>query len=80
MKKSDTKTIAPLRPIRTAEDNEAALALVAPYFDNEPEIKTDAGMTFEAMVTLIEAYEAKHYRSTHLTRLKPSCFAWSSKA
>ena len=50
-----------IRPIRTAEDYKAALALVAPYFDNEPEIDSDAGAHFEAMVTLIEAYEAKHY-------------------
>lgn len=50
-----------IRPIRTAEDYKAALALVAPYFDNEPEIDSDAGAHFEAMVTLIEAHEAKHY-------------------
>ena len=30
----------------------AALALVAPYFDHEPEIDSDAGAHFEAMVTL----------------------------
>ena len=53
--------ICPIRPIRTDADYRAALALVAPYFDNEPEIDSDAGAHFEAMVTLIEAYEAKHY-------------------
>lgn len=61
MKKQKVKSIAPITPIRTAEDYKAALALVAPYFDNEPEIDSDAGAHFEAMVTLIEAYEAKHY-------------------
>lgn len=50
-----------IRPIRTAEDYKEALALVAPNFDNEPEIDSDAGAHFEAMVTLIEAYETKHY-------------------
>ena len=50
-----------LRPIRTEADYQTALRLVAPYFDNEPELETDAGAHFEAMVTLIEAYEAKHY-------------------
>ena len=50
-----------IRPIRTAEDYKDALALVAPYFDNEPEIDSDAGAHFEAMVTWIEAYETKHY-------------------
>ena len=58
MKKPDRY---PIRPIRTDADYRAALALVAPYFDNEPEIDSDAGAHFEAMVTLIEAYEAKHY-------------------
>lgn len=64
MKKPAVKTLAPINPIRTAEDYKAALALVAPYFDNEPELDSDAGAHFEAMVTLIEAYEAKHYPIT----------------
>ena len=67
MKKQATATIAtiaPIKPIRTPADYKAALALVAPYFDNEPEIDSDAGAHFEAMVTLIEAYEAKHYPIT----------------
>ena len=58
MKKSNRYAI---QPIRTDADYQAALALVAPYFDNEPEIDSDAGAHFEAMLTLIEAYEAKHY-------------------
>ena len=58
MKKPDRYAI---RPIRTGADYRAALALVAPYFDNEPEIDSDAGAHFEAMLTLIEAYEASHY-------------------
>jgi HTH-type transcriptional regulator / antitoxin HigA len=58
MKKPDSY---PIRPIRTEADYRAALALVAPYFDNEPEIDSDAGAHFEAMLTLIEAYEVKHY-------------------
>ena len=51
----------PIQPIRTEADYQQALQLVAPYFDNEPELDSDAGAHFEAMVTLIEAYEAKHY-------------------
>jgi antitoxin component HigA of HigAB toxin-antitoxin module len=51
----------PMKPVRTEADYQAALQLVAPYFDNEPEIDSDAGAHFEAMLTLIEAYEAKHY-------------------
>ena len=64
MKKQATKLITPIKPIRTAEDYKAALASVSPYFDNEPEVDSDAGAYFEAMVTLIEAYEAKHYPIT----------------
>lgn len=55
------KNTYPIRPIRTEADYQAALRLVAPYFDDEPEPESDAGAHFEAMVTLIEAYEAKHY-------------------
>ena len=55
------KNAYPIQPIRTETDYQDALQLVAPYFDNEPELDSDAGAHFEAMVTLIEAYEAKHY-------------------
>jgi HTH-type transcriptional regulator/antitoxin HigA len=54
----------PIHPIRTEADYRAALQLVAHYFDHEPEPDSDAGAHFEAMVTLIEAYEAKHYPIT----------------
>ncbi len=50
-----------IHPIRTDADYQAALRLVAPYFDNEPELESDARAHFEAMLTLIEAYAAKHY-------------------
>jgi HTH-type transcriptional regulator / antitoxin HigA len=55
------KTPLPIHPIRTEADYQAALQRVAPYFDDEPEVDSDAGAHFEAMLTLIEAYEAKHY-------------------
>ena len=48
-------------PIRTEADYEAALKLVEPYFDTDPEPDSDEGAHFEALVTLIEAYERKHY-------------------
>ena len=47
--------------IRTEADYRQALNLVAPYFDHQLEPDSDAGAHFEAMVTLIEAYEAKHH-------------------
>jgi len=49
------------RPIRTDSDYRAALKLATPYFDHEPEPDSEAGAHFEALLTLIEAYEAKHY-------------------
>jgi HTH-type transcriptional regulator/antitoxin HigA len=55
------KTAYLIHPIRTESDYRAALALIAPYFEHEPEPDSEAGAHFEAMVTLIEAYEAKHY-------------------
>lgn len=55
------RNVYPIHPIRTEADYQAALQLVAPYFDKEPEPDSDAGAHFEAMLTLIEAYEAKHY-------------------
>ncbi len=55
------KNVYVIHPIRTQADYQAALRLVAPYFDGEPELDSSVGAHFEAMVTLIEAYEAKHY-------------------
>jgi HTH-type transcriptional regulator / antitoxin HigA len=55
------KNAYPIQPIRTEADYQTALKLVAPYFDTEPELDSDAGAHFEALLTLIEAYEAKHY-------------------
>lgn len=49
-----------LFPIRDESDYEAALALAEPYFDDEPNPNSDAGAHFEALLTLIEAWESKH--------------------
>ena len=51
-----------LRPIQTEADYRAALQFVVPYFENEPEIGSDTGMYFEAMLALIQAYEVEHHR------------------
>ena len=50
-----------IRPIRTEEDYQAALREVSAYFDNEPAPGTTDGDRFEILLTLVEAYEAKHY-------------------
>ncbi|TBW04204.1 transcriptional regulator [Azotobacter chroococcum] len=50
-----------IRPIRTDQDYRAALKEVSALFDHEPEPGTPAGDRFDVMVTLIEAYESKHF-------------------
>lgn len=52
-----------LRPIRTEDDYRAALRDVEQVFDlpEEPDPGSELGANFEAMITLIEAYERKHH-------------------
>lgn len=52
-----------LHPIRTDADYRAALKQVEVFFDaaEEPDPASDEGALFEALITLIEAYEAKQH-------------------
>ena len=50
-----------IHPIRNDDDYRAALQAVKPYFDNEPEPGSEEGDRFEILLTLIEAYEARHF-------------------
>ena len=50
-----------IRPIRTEEDYKAALREISAYFDNEPTPDSPGGNHFEILLTLVQAYEAKHY-------------------
>lgn len=50
-----------IRPIRTEEDYNWALAEVTRYFEHEPEIGSPDGDRFDVLAALIEAYEDKHY-------------------
>ncbi|MGH8216632.1 MAG: helix-turn-helix domain-containing protein [Rhodanobacteraceae bacterium] len=50
-----------LTPIRTQADYKAALKQAEHYFELEPDPRSAAGAHFEALLTLIEAWEAKHY-------------------
>ena len=50
-----------IRPIRTEEDYKAALREVSFCFDNEPIPGTPDGDRFEILLTLVEAYEARHF-------------------
>ena len=51
-----------IHPIRTKRDYKATLHELSAYFDNEPEPGTAEGDRFEILTTLVEAYEAKHFR------------------
>ncbi len=48
-----------IRPIRTAAEYQAALAEIACLFDAAPH--TPKGDRLDVLVTLVEAYEEKHY-------------------
>jgi len=52
-----------LKPIRTEADYRAALKAAETVFDapEEPDPSSEEGAYFEALLTLIEAYERKHY-------------------
>jgi HTH-type transcriptional regulator/antitoxin HigA len=52
-----------LNPIRTEADYHAALKIAEAFFDapNPPDPDSETGAYFEALITLIEAYERKHY-------------------
>ena len=50
-----------IRTLRDEAEYEAALAAVRPYFEDEPDPRTPESENFDALVLLIEDYEAKHY-------------------
>jgi HTH-type transcriptional regulator/antitoxin HigA len=50
-----------IRPIKTEDDYKAALRDVSAFFDNEPVPGSAEGDRFEVLITLVEAYETKHY-------------------
>lgn len=50
-----------IQPIHTDQDYQAALKAVSALFDSEPEPGTPEGDYFDIMLTLVEAYEAKHF-------------------
>ena len=52
-----------LKPLRTEADYQAALEVASAFFDapSEPAPGSEEEATFDALLTLIEAYESKHY-------------------
>lgn len=58
-----TEALPTLRPLRTDADYRAALAQAEALFDlpDEPDPNSELGAHFDALITLIQAYERKHY-------------------
>ncbi len=50
-----------IRPIHSEDDYRAAMREISEYFDNEPEPGTPDGDRFDILLTLSEAYEARHF-------------------
>jgi HTH-type transcriptional regulator/antitoxin HigA len=50
-----------VRPIHNKADYKAALKATSSYFDNQPEPGTDDADRFEILLTLIQAWESKHF-------------------
>ncbi|MCD8505446.1 MAG: transcriptional regulator [Burkholderiaceae bacterium] len=51
-----------IKPIRTKADYKAALTQVSALIDIDPAINTPDGDRLDVLVTLIQAYEAKHFK------------------
>ena len=49
-----------LKPLRSAEDYDAALRIVSAYFNDEPEPGSPEGDHFEMLIMLLAAYEEKN--------------------
>ncbi|MBX3569145.1 MAG: XRE family transcriptional regulator [Rhizobiaceae bacterium] len=50
-----------IRPLRTEEDYDWALAEIGRYFDNPPEVGSHEADRFDVLSTLAEAYENAQY-------------------
>ena len=50
-----------IKPIRTAKDHKVALAEISKLMETDPDICTPKGDRLDVLVTLVQAYEAKHF-------------------
>lgn len=50
-----------IKPIRTEADNRAALAEISKLMASDPELGTPDGDRLDVLVTLVQAFEARHY-------------------
>jgi HTH-type transcriptional regulator/antitoxin HigA len=55
-----------IRPIRSQQDLDWALAEIERYFDDQPEPGTPEADRFDVLADLIEAYEDKHFPISEL--------------
>ena len=66
-----------IKPLKTKTDYKAALKEIDSLMRAKP--GTPAGDRLDVIVTLVQAYEAKHSRLTCLIRSKPSSSPWNKK-
>ena len=50
-----------IKPIRTAKDHKAALAEISKLMETDLDIGTPKGDRLDVLVTLVQAYELKHF-------------------
>ncbi len=50
-----------IKPVRKAKDHKAALAEISKLMGTDPDIGTPKGDRLDVLVTLVQAYEAKHF-------------------
>ena len=50
-----------IKPIRTEADNKHALAEISKLMERDPAMGTPAGDRLDVLVTLVQAFEARHY-------------------
>ena len=50
-----------IKPIRTEQDYKAALKEVALLMESDPELGSNEGDRLDVLVTLVQAFESRHY-------------------
>ena len=50
-----------IKPIRTEADYKAALKEIAALMESDPALRTPDGDRLDVLVTLVQAFEARHY-------------------
>jgi HTH-type transcriptional regulator/antitoxin HigA len=66
-----------IRPIKTEQDYDAALAKVEALWGAEPD--TPEGDKLDVLITLVGAYEVKHHPIAPPTPSRPSYTAWNRR-